>query len=280
MRNVFILLCVCLGLYADWQNVDRSNLQYIRDDFEEFLKYGDNDVSTPFNMSWYGATNQLYLQTRMINEAKEFDYEMYGDNHFRVKEINPFSNNNKTMFSQDDLANDETSYYQDYIFSFYPQNYTHSWSDDKPDASFLSAPASGNMMNRLLPEMDNNNLGINAIANSEQTSEIRGSLSLAEQSLDSMFNNQSYSNSVISWDFSDIGKIFVDRHIMQNNPFANLKGQFRLVPNQTDLHYSLWYNYFRDGSTYGNLIRLCANAFMFFMVLLYVVNDLMSIVDA
>ena len=290
MKRLLLMLNVVLVLaaFGDWTSDDRSMLRDIRnnqyDELSYWYEYRNGYTSQSpagYAMGWRDFYKSSYLSQRELAEAKEYKFRVVdGNETIHLVEKNPFSDGNKTMFAQDNLAQENKPYYEDYIFSFFPQDYSHTWNNAIPDSSFLSAAASGDMMNKIVPEMNSNNLGISSIANSEQTSELRGQIQLAEGSLDSMFNGSDYSASKIDWDLSSLGQIFVDRHIMNTNPLINLKGSFRIVPLPTDFHYQIWYNYFRDGSTYGTLIRTCSTAMIFFLVLVYVVNDIMSIVDA
>lgn len=280
MRYLFLMVIISYYAFGDWSSDDSSHLSSINRYVTDF--YNGAVSSSGWQMGWCDYSKNQWLATRELADAKEYRWGTSEDvgGSSTMYEENPFSSRNKTMFDQNNLAQENQPYYEDYIFSYFPSIYSYTWDNSIPDKGFLSAPASGDLMNKIVTEMNNAGFGISNIATSQQTSEIRAHVQLAENSLDGMFNCSNYSNSVINWDLSSLGQIFVDRNIMSANPFMNLRGTFRIVPSTTDFHYKIWYDYFREGSTFGNIIRTCVTAMVFFLVLIYVINDIMSIVDA
>ena len=291
MRYTIIVLlligCVCS---ADWLRVDDIyyntneivNLQhYTYNSLQQYVSGYSPEGGERQNIGANELNNELYLRINDIANGTITKYERNQEGNVnRIVEVNPFTERNNSFFSLDEYAKDNTTEYGNNILSYFSSNHDITFNNEKPDDMFLNYPNYGNVFYQIGNKITQDGFGIEDIKNSQQTQQIRNEVANVETKMKGMFTTN-YTNSVLNYDFSELGNYFIRVNHWTVNPFLNLKGQLKIKPDIGDMHYELWHKYFdRSYSNYALALKFALHTVMFLAFTIYVINDLMSIVNA
>lgn len=288
MRLYLVLVFSAVYCLADWSSDDAAMLRDIRnnqyDTNAELYKFQTGYYPTEsgvFALGWKDFYMESYRAQRELSDGTEYKFrKVDGRDTPHLVDQHIFSDNNDSFFDLSPYAQSNESYYGNNILGYFSDNADVTINQNIPDSVFLSNPYYGDVYNKFASQMWAQGFGIDAIQNSAQTAEIRNEVSEIEMKVKNVISSD-YTDAVLNYDFSELGNYFVRNNTMLVNPWNNLKGQLRIKPNQGDLHYEIWHRYFdRTSSNYAIVLKWCLHTVMFIAFTIYVINDLMSIVDA
>lgn len=268
-------------VYCDWSSDDSSLLHNISDCSTVINQNVRNLWEVRNSVGWVNFINTNVLSSISLQNAGEYHFRQNSEGLYSaIEEINPFSTDNQTLYSQNDYAKDNTSYYLEHVLTYYKSDYQITYPNQTPDKALFDYPQYGNMINKLGDKMTNEGFGISDIQNSQQTQQLRDKVAEAKTAFNSVFSND-YTSSTINYDLSELGNYFIRAGVMTSNPLINLRGTLRIKPEQGDLHYNIWNMYFnRRNSSYAIALEYSLYVIMYLYFVLVVINDMLSIVDA
>lgn len=284
MRAFVVFVLMSVFVYAEWTSVDSGRLQDMMNDLAALNSNVYNLKETVQGSSDYMGLHTYmaegYLAYKSIRDGEDYYYKHGYEGLGRVEINNPWSDNNKTMFSHNDQIRDNTDYYSNNILSYYSQEHNMTINNSRPDSMMFDYPYYGNMFSVMTNRMASQGFGINAIKESEQTQALRNEVASVQSKVQGMITND-YSNAYIDYDFSGIGQYFLNDHTMSENPLVNLRGRVNIKPLEDDALYPIWHRYFdRSSSQFAVLIKYAFSTIGFLWFTLMVINDLMAIVNA